>query len=635
MNSEEEDTLFLPAITKGPYQNDQKTTKQTSNHHQQNPGDDIKNVQEKRPEIDMEDSPLIYKISDATPIHLTLFFAMQQALLALSTSLAVSLLVAEYACAEHKEDFKSRLLSSTLFMNGITTLLMNTIGVRLPLYQGATPDYVAPLVAMAAIDKDRCNMTSTFFNATSNTTVTVPVNEDDVIIYHIQTLQGSLMLAGLIHFIVGATGLVGILLRFIGPVTIVPTILLIGIYMVTSVTKFAQVHWGIASLTCAIAIVLSLYLSKYNMPIPVWTRKKSCHVIKYPLHQVFAILIAILIGWVVSIIMTESGVFDSATSVKDRLFYARTDARIYVITNAKWFQFPYPGQFGVIRFSISAFVGFFIATIVSILDSIGDYYACATTCRVPPPPSHAVNRGIAVEGLCTALSGAVGCGHGTTTYGGNIGAISLTKVASRHVFVCLSLVYILFGIIGKFSAVFITIPHPVLGGALIIMFGMFNGVVLSNLQSVDLSSTRNSAIIGTSLLVGLMMPHWIERYPNTVNTGNPEADDILKMLLGNPNMVGAILSCFLDNTVPGTPEERGIAAWQSTDEDTVTSGKYQEGFEVYKPWQPSRMANARIMKYVPFLPNPEKPDTERHLSVDLGRRKISGDFPRKSRQLKP
>ena len=81
-------------------------------------------------------------------------------------------------------------------------------------------------------------------------------------------------------------------------------------------------------------------------------------------------------------------------------------------------------------FSVSIFVGFLIATIVSILDSIGDYYACAAICHVPPPPSHAVNRGIAVEGICSALSGAVGCGHATTTYGGNIGAIGLTKVCN-------------------------------------------------------------------------------------------------------------------------------------------------------------------------------------------------------------
>ena len=86
-------------------------------------------------------------------------------------------------------------------------------------------------------------------------------------------------------------------------------------------------------------------------------------------------------------------------------------------------------------------------------------------------------------------------------------------------FVCVALIYLVFGIIGKISAVFITIPHPVLGGVLIIMFGAFNGVVLSNLKSVDLSSTRNLTIIGTALLLGLVVPHWIENYPNSIKTG--------------------------------------------------------------------------------------------------------------------
>ena len=47
---------------------------------------------------------------------------------------------------------------------------------------------------------------------------------------------------------------------------------------------------------------------------------------------------------------------------------------------------------------------------------------------MPPPPRHAVNRGLTIEGLCTFLAGCVGCGHATTTYAGNIGAIGLTKV---------------------------------------------------------------------------------------------------------------------------------------------------------------------------------------------------------------
>ena len=61
------------------------------------------------------------------------------------------------------------------------------------------------------------------------------------------------------------------------------------------------------------------------------------------------------------------------------------------------------------------------------------------------------------------------------------------QVASRHVYICAGLLYILFGIVGKFSAAIITIPSPVLGGAAIIMFSTFLGVALSNLQvMVDL-----------------------------------------------------------------------------------------------------------------------------------------------------
>ena len=79
-------------------------------------------------------------------------------------------------------------------------------------------------------------------------------------------------------------------------------------------------------------------------------------------------------------------------------------------------------------FSASVLIGFLIATLTSILDSIGDYYATAAMCRVPKPPSHSINRGIAVEGFCTLISGFLGMGHATTTYGGNIGAIGMTKV---------------------------------------------------------------------------------------------------------------------------------------------------------------------------------------------------------------
>lgn len=88
----------------------------------------------------------------------------------------------------------------------------------------------------------------------------------------------------------------------------------------------------------------------------------------------------------------------------------------------------FTGHFGPPTINIGIFLAFLIATFVSILDSIGDYYACARMADVPPPPKHAVNRGIAIEGICTALAGAVGCGHATSTIGANIGAIGITRV---------------------------------------------------------------------------------------------------------------------------------------------------------------------------------------------------------------
>ena len=65
--------------------------------------------------------------------------------------------------------------------------------------------------------------------------------------------------------------------------------------------------------------------------------------------------------------------------------------------------------------------------------------------------------------------------------------ILIFQVASRQVFLCAGIFYLLFGLLGKFSAVFVTIPYPVLGGAAIAMFSALFGVVTSNLQVINKS----------------------------------------------------------------------------------------------------------------------------------------------------
>jgi len=80
--------------------------------------------------------------------------------------------------------------------------------------------------------------------------------------------------------------------------------------------------------------------------------------------------------------------------------------------------------------SVASVFGMAAGVLSSIIESVGDYYACARLSGAPPPPKHAINRGIGIEGIGCVLAGAFGSGSGTTSYSQNIGAIGITKVNS-------------------------------------------------------------------------------------------------------------------------------------------------------------------------------------------------------------
>merc|ERR1711939_351120 len=107
---------------------------------------------------------------------------------------------------------------------------------------------------------------------------------------------------------------------------------------------------------------------------------------------------------------------------------------------------------------------------VSMVESIGDYYACAKLSGAPPPSGSVISRGLASEGWGLMLCGLFGTGNGTTSYGENIGAISVTKVGSRAV--------------------------AQSGSCL---FGLIAASGLSLLDRCDLQSSRNLFIIGFCL----------------------------------------------------------------------------------------------------------------------------------------
>lgn len=111
------------------------------------------------------------------------------------------------------------------------------------------------------------------------------------------------------------------------------------------------------------------------------------------------------------------------------------------------------------------------------------------------------------------------------------------KVASRRVFQCTGLILLVCGIIGKFGAVLTLIPDPIIGGTLTIVFGFVAAAGISTLQYIDMSSTRNLCILAVSLILGLMVPQWLEKNPGAINTGMYEYQ------CGEGNTIFHVYSC--------------------------------------------------------------------------------------------
>ena len=96
--------------------------------------------------------------------------------------------------------------------------------------------------------------------------------------------------------------------------------------------------------------------------------------------------------------------------------------------------FIFVGQWGTPTVSLAGVFGMLAGVLASMIESIGDYYACARLSGAPAPPKHAVNRGIGIEGIGCLLAGAWGSGNGTTSYSENVGALGVTKVNFLFVF---------------------------------------------------------------------------------------------------------------------------------------------------------------------------------------------------------
>lgn len=407
---------------------------------------------------------LLYGIDDVPPLPETLALGFQHYLTMFGSTVAIPLILGPAFGISQGADMAA-LMATMFFVSGITTLIQVTFGNRLPIVQGGTFSFLAPTFAI-------CGMASL---ANAGWEV------------RMQHVQGAIILGALVEIFMGATGLVGRVLRYVGPITIAPTIALIGLALFQFGAPVAGTDWWMGGLTIFLIVLFSQVLRH-----------------KHRAFELYPILLALLIAWGVAGILTVAGVFGPGHPSHVSLDNVR---------NAPYFRVPTPFQWGMPQFGVAAFVGMLAGYLASIVESIGDYFACARMSGAPQPTARVVDRGITFEGIGCLIAGIFGTGNGTTSYSENVGAIGLTRVGSRRVVQAGALIMLLLGTVGKFGALFTTIPTPIVGGMYCALFGMIAAVGLSNLQRVDLNSSRNLFILGFAFFMGLSIPFYISQNP--------------------------------------------------------------------------------------------------------------------------
>ena len=335
-----------------------------------------------------------------------------------------------------------------LFTAGLGTLIFHIVtGGQIPIFLASSFAFIAPVLA----SKGRFGLEETL---------------------------GGLMAAGILYIILsGAIRLrgTGFITRLLPPVVIAPVIMTIGlglapvaVFMATGKTGDGQTQlvpyntaiW-IAMISLAVTIIMS-----------VWAKG---------IFRLIPIMFGVLVGYLLSAIM---GIVDTTP-----------------IQQAEWLEMP---NFVAPAFSWGAILFMIPVAIAPAIEHIGDVLAIGNVTRKNYLEKPGLHRTLLGDGLATSAASLLG-GPPNTTYSEVTGAVMLTKNFNPKVMWWAAVVAIVLAFVGKFGAALQTIPVPVMGGILCLLFGSIAVVGLNTLirHQVDLSQSRNLVIVGVTLVFGI------------------------------------------------------------------------------------------------------------------------------------
>ena len=173
------------------------------------------------------------------------------------------------------------------------------------------------------------------------------------------------------------------------------------------------------------------------------------------------------------------------------------------VGTASWVQLPEPFHFAP-AFHLNAVISLGIVFMVNAVQDIGQFEATANGAFERAATGAEITGGVIGNNLCSLLGGILG-GVPVATAGQNVGIVVTTKVINRVVFGIAGGIVLIAGLVPKLSAILITIPQPVLGGATITVFGSIAMTGVRMLAREGLSP-RSTFIAGLSVALAVGIP---------------------------------------------------------------------------------------------------------------------------------
>ncbi|KAL7142298.1 hypothetical protein ABFS83_08G114700 [Erythranthe nasuta] len=477
---------------------------------------------------------LEYCIDSNPPWPETILLAFQNYILVVGTSVMIPTLLVPMMGGSDGD--KARVIQTLLFVAGIKTLLQTLFGTRLPAVVGGSFAYVVPIAYII------------------NDSSLLRIHDPHLRFMHtMRAIQGALIVASSIQIILGYSQVWGLFSRFFSPLGMAPVVGLVGLGLFQRGFPALGNCVEIGLPMLILVIGFSQYL-KHIKPIR-----------DFPIFERFPVLISVSIVWIYALILTASQAYrdkPNATQIS-----CRTD-RAGLISTAPWFKFPYPLQWGPPTFAAGHSIAMMSAVLVSMVESTGAYQAASRLAIATPPPAYVLSRGIGWQGIGIMLDGLFGTCTGSTVSVENVGLLGLTRVGSRRVVQISAGFMIFFSILGKFGAVFASIPFPIYAALYCVLFGLVGSIGLSFLQFTNMNSMRNLFIIGLSLFLGISIPHFFDEYwtphrRGLVHTNAGWFNAFLNTIFMSPPTVGLMVAVLLDNTieVEKSKKDRGMPWW--------------------------------------------------------------------------